>query len=107
VSFAEEEAIDCLLIAMASVPSRLWSGTPSGSSGARRHVNLKAQKPVRQSRVMRGQGKENFSVRVLTKEGKRLAERQGAISKRAAVLCRFCEAAGGRTRCRPLSDVSS
>jgi hypothetical protein len=26
---------------------------------------------------MRGKGKENFSVRVLTKEGKRLAERQG------------------------------
>ena len=26
---------------------------------------------------MRGKGKENFSVRVLTQEGKRLAERQG------------------------------
>ncbi len=79
MSFAEEEAIDCLLIAMASVPSRLWSGTGSGLIRRRRHVNLKAQKPVRQSWVLRGKGEENFSVWVLTKEGKRLAERRAII----------------------------
>jgi hypothetical protein len=40
-------------------------------------VNLKAQKLVRQRQVTLGKGEGNFSVLVLTKEGKFLAERQG------------------------------
>ncbi len=39
-------------------------------------VNLKAQKLVRQCRIMRGKGREDFSVLVLTKEGKHLTKQQ-------------------------------
>lgn len=47
-----------------------------GSSGARRRVNLKAQKPVPQSRVMGSEGKEKFFMRVLAKAEKRPSARQ-------------------------------
>jgi hypothetical protein len=77
VSFAEEEAIDCLLIAMASVPFRLWSGTASGL--IRRPTARESQSPEtsppESGHARQGQGE--FLRAAAYQRGKTLAERQG------------------------------
>ncbi len=52
-------------------------------------MNLKAQKLVRQRPVTLGKGEGNFSVLVLTKEGKFLAERQGDHSSQQQFCAGF------------------
>ena len=70
-------------------------------------LNLKAQKLIRQRRVMAGKGQEKLSVLVLTRDGQ--APRPARISGRPGteVLCGTREAPGSRARCCYLPHVPS